>query len=116
MRMYMTDFQDSCIVRMATLNLVRGDWRVYDQTHQTIQDCNPHPTGRLTASSINIEENNDKEPVNYILPPGISRVVDPSQPQLTENNEQSLRMDIYDMKTNDGVAVYKNTHPLSLLP
>ena len=110
MRMYMTDFQDSCIVRMATLNLVRGDWRVYDQTHQTIQDCNPHPTGRLTASSINIEENNDKEPVNYILPPGISRVVDPSQPQLTENNEQSLRMDIYDMKTNDGVAVYKNTH------
>ncbi|MBQ4002867.1 MAG: hypothetical protein II600_02710, partial [Bacteroidaceae bacterium] len=37
---------------------------------------------QFTASSINIEENNDKEPVNYILPPGISRVVDPSQPQL----------------------------------
>ena len=110
MRMYLTDFEDSCIVRMASLNLVRGDWRVYDQTTQTLKDCNPNPFAKLTASSINIEENNDKEPVNYILPPGISRVVDPSQPQLTENNEQSLRMDITSMRTNDAVAVYKNTN------
>ena len=110
MRMYMTDFPDSCVLRLASLNLVRGDWRVYDQTTQTLRDCNPHPGAQVTASSINIEENNDKEPVNYILPPGISRVVDPSQPQLVENNEQSLRMDIIDMATNDAIAVYKNTH------
>ncbi|MBQ9561035.1 MAG: cell surface protein SprA [Prevotella sp.] len=110
MRMYMTGFQDSCVVRLASLNLVRGDWRVYDQTTQTLKECNPNPSAVFTASSINIEENNDKEPVNYILPPGISRVVDPSQPQLTENNEQSLRMDITGMATNDAVAVYKNTN------
>ena len=110
MRMYMTGFADSCVVRLASLDLVRGDWRVYDQTTQTLKDCNPKPSAQLTASSINIEENNDKEPVNYILPPGISRVVDPSQPQLTENNEQSLRMDISGMATNDAVAVYKNTN------
>ena len=109
MRMYLTEFHDSCVVRIASLNLVRGDWRVYDQTTQTLRDCNPQPNAQLTASSINIEENNDKEPVNYILPPGITRVVDPSQPQLTENNEQSLRMDIINMRTNDAVAVYKNT-------
>ena len=109
MRMYMTEFPDSCVLRLASLNLVRGDWRLYDQTTQTIKDCNPHPSAQLTASSINIEENNDKEPVNYILPPGITRVVDPSQPQLTENNEQSMRMDIVGMATNDGVAVYKNS-------
>ena len=109
MRMYMTEFPDSCVLRLASLNLVRGDWRIYDQTSQTLKDCNPTPSAKLTASSINIEENNDKEPVNYILPPGISRVVDPSQPQLTENNEQSLRMDIYNMATNDAIAVYKNT-------
>ena len=109
MRMYLTEFEDSCIVRLGSLDLVRGDWRVYDQTSQTLKECNPHPSAKLTASSINIEENNDKEPVNYILPPGISRVVDPSQPQLTENNEQSLRMDITDMLTNDAVAVYKNS-------
>ena len=107
MRMYMTDFPDSCVVRLASLDLVRGDWRAYTQQ---IKGCNPPPSAQLTASSINIEENNDKEPVNYILPPGITRVVDPSQPQLVENNEQSLRMDISHLATNDGVAVYKNTH------
>ena len=42
------------------------------------------------VAAVNIEENSSKYPVNYILPPGIDRVIDPSQPQLTELNEQSI--------------------------
>lgn len=105
MRMYMTGFEEPTVLRLASLDLVRGDWRVYDQR---IKGASANPTAQFTTSAINIEENNDKKPVNYVLPPGISRVVDPSQPQLTENNEQAMRFDIDNMSHGDAVAVYKN--------
>ncbi|MDO4931804.1 MAG: cell surface protein SprA [Prevotellaceae bacterium] len=110
MRMYMTDFEETTVLRLASLDLVRGDWRVYEQQ---IKGASANPTARFTTSSINIEENNDKKPVNYVLPPGISRVVDPTQQQLTENNEQAMRFDLTDMSHADAVAVYKNsTHDM----
>ncbi len=107
MRMYMTGFEDETVLRMASLDLVRGEWRAYKQS---LVGANANTNASFTASSISIEENSDKKPVNYILPPGISRVVDPSQPQLTENDEQSMRIDVEGMATNDAVAVYKNTN------
>lgn len=106
MRMYMTGFEEPTVLRLASLDLVRGDWRVYDQP---ISGASANPTAQFTTSVVNIEENNDKKPVNYVLPPGISRVVDPSQPQLTENNEQAMRFDLDNMSHGDAVAVYKNT-------
>ncbi len=106
MRVYMTDFEEPTVLRLASLDLVRGDWRIYDQT---ISGASANPTATFTASSISIEENSDKKPVNYILPPGISRVTDPTQPQLTENNEEAMRIDVSNMAANDAVAVYKNT-------
>ena len=62
----------------------------------------------LEVSAVNIEENNDKTPVNYVLPPGISRVTDPSQPQLTENNEQALNMVVKELQQQESKAVYRN--------
>ncbi len=106
MRMYMQGFEEPTVLRLASLDLVRGDWRVYEQR---IKGASANPTAKFTTSSINIEENNDKKPVNYVLPPGISRVVDPSQPQLTENNEQAMRLDLTNMSHADAVAVYKNS-------
>lgn len=107
MRMYMQGFEEPTVLRFASLDLVRGDWRVYEQQ---ITGASTNPTAVFTTSSINIEENNDKTPVNYVLPPGISRVVDPSQPQLVENNEQAMRFDLTNMSHGDAVAVYKNTN------
>ncbi len=106
MRMYMTGFEEPTVLRLASLDLVRGDWRVYEQQ---IKGASANPTAKFSTSSINIEANNDKKPVNYVLPPGISRVVDPSQPQLTENNEQAMRFDLTNMSHGDAVAVYKNS-------
>ncbi len=106
MRVYMTEFEEPTVLRFGSLDLVRGDWRIYDQS---ISGASANPTATFTASSISIEENSDKKPVNYILPPGISRVTDPTQPQLTENNEEAMRIDVSNMAANDAVAVYKNT-------
>ena len=105
MRMFMTGFQKPIVLRFGSLDLVRGEWRIYKQNLNT----SPTETGTFSVSAVNIEENNDKTPVNYVLPPGISRATDPSQPQLVENNEQALNMVVTNMQPGESKAVYKNT-------
>ncbi len=105
MRMFLTNFQKPIVLRFGSLDLVRGEWRVYTQ-NLTNSASN---SGYMAVSAVNIEENNDKTPVNYILPPGISRVQDPTQPQLVENNEQALDMMVTDLGTGESKCVYKNT-------
>ena len=107
MRMFMTGFENPVVLRFATLNLVRGDWRVYEQA--LYSGKSPDASGTLAVSAVNYEENNEKTPVNYVLPPGISRVIDPGQEQLLQNNEQALAMTVENLATGDARAVYKNT-------
>ena len=61
------------------------------------------------VSSINIEENGQRQPVNYVLPPGVSRMFDSSQPQLLQQNEQALSMKVTNLSPADARAVYKST-------
>ena len=103
MRMFLTNFQKPIIMRFGTLDLVRGTWRIYDQS------LGGSNTGTLEASAVSIEENSEKTPVNYVLPPGITREQDPSQPQLTEANEQSLSIVVKNLSTGEAKAVYKNS-------
>ena len=63
----------------------------------------------MSVSAVSLEENNDKVPVNYVLPPGIRRGQDPNQPQLVEENEQALSMVVNNLGTGESKAVYKNT-------
>lgn len=109
MRMFLTDFEQPVILRFATLELVRGEWRTYEQSLYTDQQSVPSSNGTIEATAVNIEENSEKEPVNYVLPPGISRVIDPGQPQLRQDNEQALSLKIRDLATGDARAVYKNS-------
>src|SRR5574344_1177847 len=112
MRMFLTNFKKPIVLRFGTFDLAHGDWRIYDQALSTTASSQ---SGTLAVSAVNIEENNDKEPVNYILPPGIARVVDPSQRQLVENNEESLDMMVTNLSHGESKAVYKNsTHDLRM--
>ena len=104
MRMFLTNFQQPIVLRFGSLDLMRGEWRVYNQPLSTGSS-----SGTLEVSAVNIEENNNKRPVNYVLPPGISRVTDPSQPQLTEANEQALCMVVKNLSSGESKAVYRNT-------
>ena len=105
MRMFLTNFQKPIVLRFGNLDLVRGEWRVYEQSLSN----GSNETGTLIASAVNIEENNDKSPVNYVLPPGIRRGQDPTQPQLTEDNEQALDLVVNNLSTGEAKAVYKNS-------
>ena len=103
MRMFLTGFKKPIVLRFGTFDLVMGKWRTYDQPLSAASG------GTLDASSVSLEENGEKTPVNYVLPPGIKREQDPSQPQLVEANEQALSLVVKNMSIGEAKAVYKNS-------
>jgi cell surface protein SprA len=108
MRTFLTGFSETTVLRFGKFSLVRGEWRPYQQAlHKP--GALPSVTGSLSVSTVNIEENGDREPIRYILPPGVTRITDPSQPQLRQQNEQSLSLKVMDLASQDARAVYKTT-------
>lgn len=103
MRMFLTGFKKPIVLRFGTFDLVMGKWRTYDQPLSAASG------GTIDASSVSLEENGEKTPVNYVLPPGIKREQDPSQPQLVEANEQALSLVVKNMSTGEAKAVYRNS-------
>lgn len=106
MRMLMHGFRDSTILRFAELDLVRADWRRY--TRQIGEPDAISPNANFDISAVSIEENGSRVPVNYILPPGIDRVIDPANPQLRNLNEQSMVLKVSDLEQGDARAAYKS--------
>ncbi len=111
MRMYMTDFEDSVVLRFARLDLVRNQWRNFkfkvDTTGSYTQIPNNSGT-TFNVLAVNIEENSKRRPVNYLIPPGIERVQ-----QLSNNNinilqnEQAMSFQIRDLPYQDNRAAFK---------
>lgn len=109
MRIFMTGWKKEQILRMATLELVRSDWRSYNAGSLADRGYAVTGTGKIATSTVNIEENAGSAPVNYVLPPGVDRVVDPGQSTSTLLNEQAMSMNITNLEPHDAVAVYKNS-------
>ncbi len=107
MRMFLRGFQEDVILRFATLDLVRDDWREFTEALNEDPNDKTESAAQMDITAVNIEENARKEPVNYVLPPGIDRVVDPSNPQLVQLNEQALLLKVTDLEDGKGKAAYK---------
>ena len=107
MRLYMTRFSAPVVVRLASMELIRGTWRTYDQPIYSANNPSPKVSGTMVVGSVNIEENGDRAPVNYVMPPGITRILDPSQPQLRQDNEQALSIQISGLEPGEARAIYK---------
>ena len=107
MRVYMTGFSEPTFLRFGSFALIRGEWRTYAQD---LSSANAVASdGRLDVTSVNIEEDGDRTPVNYILPPGVTRIPDPSQSQLIQQNEQALSLKVSNLGSQDARAIYKTT-------
>ncbi len=108
MRMFLHGFADTTILRFASLDLVRSEWRKYEndlaEDDETVIE-NENTT--FTTGAVNIEENAERTPINYVLPPGIDRVIDPANPQIRQLNEQSITVNVTDLPKNDRRAIYK---------
>ena len=114
-RVFLTNFSQETHIRLATLDLVRGEWRNYtkglyqDVANNQYNILNPYTSGgSLDVQAVNVEENSNRTPVNYVLPPGISRQTDPGQAQLIQQNEQSMVLKLNYLAPKDARAVYKN--------
>ena len=114
MRMFLTGWQDSTNIRFGSLELVRNQWRTYQYELTDAIDNLPIDENAtfFNVTQVNIEENSEKDPVNYILPPGILREqgVANNANQLVAQNEQSIALSVCGLKDGDSRAVFKNVN------
>jgi cell surface protein SprA len=111
MRMFLTNCPDSIILRFARLELVRGEWRQYNQSFQPAApgvSTPESPQATFEVASVNIEENAGRIPVPYMVPPGFDRAVDQTTREMQQLNEQSMVLRVKDLINGDARAVYRN--------
>jgi cell surface protein SprA len=94
------------------LELVRGEWRKYERTLAGNQELEPNddPETSFNLAAVNIEENGNREPIPYVVPPGIIREQDVGSPNLRNLNEQSLALTVCNLKDGDARAAYRNVN------
>ncbi|NLN72727.1 MAG: cell surface protein SprA [Bacteroidales bacterium] len=110
-RLVMKEFSEPIVCRLATFELVRGEWRTYYKDLLTNGDYVPGGDDQTSfnVSTVNIEENGKRVPVPYVLPPGIKREEGYSSSYMYKLNEQSLSLRISNLMDGDARAVYKTT-------
>lgn len=110
MRMYLTGFQDDVVLRFATLDLVRGDWRTYTKTLQPDGDDPSDDGTGLDVNAVNITENESRTPIPYVLPPGVIREQLNNNNTIIRQNEQSLSIKVENLESSDSRGVFKNVN------
>lgn len=110
-RMFMKGVDKPVVLRFARLELVRDEWRKYnyDLAYPGEYITNDDDITTFNVSAVNIEENGSRVPVNYVLPPGIDREVNVQTSTLAKLNEQSMSLDVCNLRDGDSRAAYKNT-------
>lgn len=110
LRLYLRGFDAPVFLRFATLGLVRGEWRRYERSLLEAQEQLGGGGSEVTffdVSAVNIEENSTRTPVNYVLPPGVTREIDASQTVENELNEQSMELKVSNLLDGDARAAFR---------
>ncbi len=112
MRLFMRNFERPIITRFATFELVRGEWRRYDHPLLEPGDYQSGDYGNetnFTVATVNIEENGKREPVPYVIPPGIERESNFGTTSYVLQNEQSIELNVSELFDGDARGVFKTT-------
>ncbi|MFM2338480.1 MAG: cell surface protein SprA [Bacteroidota bacterium] len=110
-RMFVTGFDDSVVMRFGKLELVRNQWRKFknkiDTTGNYINLPQPDFVS-VNTLAVNIEENDQRQPIPYRMPPGLQRQ------QLVSNNniplfvnEQSVSMQVCGLPQSETRGIFK---------
>ena len=105
MRMLLSGFDQEVVMRFGTLDLVRGDWRRYNRSLNENLSSNPNTT--VDISTVNILENENRIPVNYVLPPEIRREQINNNNTIVRQNEQSLSFRVCNLQPMDARGIFK---------
>lgn len=110
-RMYMNGWSKDVVLRFAKFQLVSTTWRTArdymgPQSDTLLPD--PQPSSFFNIGTVNIEENANRQPFPYVLPPGILRQqqIASTQPGLLQN-EQALVMKTCGLADGDGRGAFK---------
>ena len=112
MRMFLKGFKSDIVLRFATLDLVRGEWRTYTNAIQAPGEYQPGDQTNHTVfemSAVNLEENSGRKPVPYCIPPGIEQEVYTGATSTVRQNEQALQLAVKNLVDGDARGVYKTT-------
>lgn len=112
MRMFLKGFKDDIVIRFATLDLVRGEWRTYTNAVMAPGEYQPGDQSNHTTfemSAVNLEENSSRTPVPYCIPPGVQQEVYTGITSTVRQNEQALQIAVKNLVDGDARAVYKTT-------
>jgi cell surface protein SprA len=110
MRVFMKGFDKPIVCRLARFELVRSDWRRYQFDLQKPGEyiANDDNTTSFDVSAVSLQENGSKQPVNYVIPPGINQQQNVQSTNLVLLNEQALSLRACNLKDGDSRAIYKN--------
>ncbi|TXK75747.1 cell surface protein SprA [Mesonia sp. K4-1] len=104
MRMFLSGFSDDVVLRFGTLDLVRGDYRRYNQALiPNGTDPENTPSTTLEVAAVSEEQTSD-----YVTPPGVVREELVNNNQTIREDEQSLSLTVKNLAPQDSRGVYKN--------
>lgn len=110
MRLFVTNFNKPCTMRIGYINLVRADWRRHpfalNQPGAQIP-IDPNNNTKFIVSTVNLEENGERVPQAYVMPPGIARVQNMATLGTVRENEQALSLAVLNLKPGDARGAFK---------
>ncbi|MCU0444405.1 MAG: cell surface protein SprA [Microscillaceae bacterium] len=113
LRLFLTNFSQPVVLRMARMQMVASQWRRYlqDLTDRSLSLPIEPYDAKFNVSVVNIEENSTVETGStpYTLPPGVIRDRDVTNVNFNRVlNEQSMRLCVTDLRDRDARAVFRN--------
>ncbi len=114
-RMFMTNYADTAVMRFGRLQFIRGEWRRYNNenmANKVISDPSmgvvPSDNSVFHVANVNIEENGTRSPIPYVVPPGINRQVDWGNNNYNvQLNEQALSINVQNLRDGYGRGAYR---------
>jgi cell surface protein SprA len=110
-RIFLTGFEEPIVLRFGRLELLRNQWRRFKLSLTSPGEYLPDDNSSSTffnVSSVSFEENSSKQPVNYVIPPGIQRQQLVGTVTNFLQNEQALQLKVCDLQDGDARASFKN--------
>jgi len=113
-RMYLTDFDQPIVLRLAQFQMVATQWReepreFYEGGLRIVSE--PERTN-FSISTVNVEENAQPSDISsgYVIPPGFVRDIDNTQQLNVFLNEQSLRLCAENLPAGTGRGAFKEVN------
>ena len=102
-RLFLEDFTQPTVLRFATLDLVRSDWRRYTLSLDG-EGSNDDDNTEFSVGVVGLQQNDG----NYVLPPGVVLEQLNNNNNIIRQNEQSLQLEVCDLEPEDSRGVFKN--------